>query len=304
MASVNELKTYYINNVEKKVFYKLEVVTTNNYSIMYLHDLTSEKKSFVDTFSLYFPYYVGTEETLQFIDVSKNPEISLSDLSKMCWGWPTVPNREVTANGIFGELFLDFYERIVKGRKLFTTYASRRSFASNDESKGYDHLSYIINNHKLEIVLGESKYVNTIYSAKKNLLEDINGTSDKQGHLTSTYLNGFMNFIVLSNKPFSNEERCDLELLLNDLNKNLCEKKTFLEYIIEKDIKVNIVLFAIYQDSRDNPNQVKTIYDELYVEAEKALRNMGINTFSIEIVFIPTENKSMTIKEEITKFYE
>lgn len=82
------------------------------------------------------------------------------------------------------------------------------------------------------------------------------------------------------------------------------EGKTFLEYVIDQGIKLNVVLFAVFSDQREEQTVFKTYYDRLYNDAEIAIQMMGIKNYAIEIVFIPTKASSMCIKGKIDDFYK
>ena len=306
MADIEELHEYYVANIKEKVFFEKKIINGKPYVVLYLHDVAAEVESFVETFVQYFPYYVWNEDQLDVLDISSGIKTALEKVSHRCWSSEIVPCRTTSTNGIYGELYLDFYERIVNERKLIITYASRRSFANNQESKGFDHLAYLINDGKLEIVFGEAKYVSGASVAKDNLLEDIRGKADgsEAGHLTKEYIEDFVNFAVQQNQQFSEAERLELKALMRELNTNLVNgRKNFMEYIIEQDIKINVVLFAVFKSTYKMPKHFEDYYDELHKEAENALNSIGIKNYSIEVVFIPTESTSMHIKEKIDEFY-
>lgn len=306
MADIEELHEYFVSNIKDKVFFEKKSISGKSYVILYLHDIVTEVESFVETFVQYFPYYVWNEDQLDVLDISSGIKVALEKVSHKCWSSEIVPSRTTSTNGIYGELYLDFYERIVNERKLIIIYASRRSYANNQESKGFDHLGYLINNGKLEIVFGEAKYVSGASSARDNLLVDIRGKADgsEVGHLTKEYIEDFANFAVQKNQQFSEAERLELKALMRELNTNLVNgRKNFLEYIIEQDIKINVVLFAVFKSTYKTTERFESHYDELHKEAENALNSIGITNYSIEVVFIPTESTSMHIKEKIDEFY-
>lgn len=310
MAEVHQLRTHYVNNLKDKVFFKEDSINGKTYCIFYIHDINIEEESFVDTFSQYFPFYVWNEDQIQFIDIDNNAENNLGNASKKCWNSEIVPTRKTKSNGIYGEVFLDFYERIVHGRRLISTYASRRAFSSNSEAKGYDHIGYILNNGVLELVIGEAKYVSTVYSAKDALVDDINGKFDSEGkwhpgHLTTEYFNRFLNFIIQKKESFSTVEKNEIQELMSELNRELVlGNGEFLQYIITHNMKLNCVFFAIFQNNSNIPKNLELHYDKIHQEAVNALNVMGVTNYSIEIVFVPTDLTSMHIKEKIDEFYE
>lgn len=306
MPTIVDIRNYYKSSLEKKVFFDKKTSMEKTYYIMYLHDAKKEEEYFVETFSQYFPYYVWNEDQLDTLNISAGMKASLELASKNCWNSQVVAKRQTQANGIYGELFLDFYERVVHDRKLITTYASRRAYTDKTESRGYDHIGYLLNNGALEVVIGEAKYVSTVSSASSSLLEDINGKNTSElGHLTAKYFNDFINFVVCENKQFSEDEKLELKSLMQELNSLLVNGgKSFLEYVVDNNIRLNVVLFAVFSDNRENPDLFKIYYDRLYADAEAAIQLMGICNYSIEIVFIPTKATSMYIKGKIDDFYK
>lgn len=309
MANVLQLRKFYVDNLKRKIFLEEKIISNKKYSILYLHDILREKQYFIETFSKYFPYYVWNEDQIQYIDIEKNVDENLEAASKKCWQSEVVPKRQIKSNGIYGEVLLDFYERIVHDRKLITTFASRRAFKSNYEAKGYDHIGYILDQNNLQLVIGEAKYVTTVSSAKTALIEDINGKYDKDGkwipgHLTIQYFNEFINFIVQKKETFSSIERQEIETLIADLNKELVlGGGNFLDYIINHNMKLNCVFFAVFESKATKPEDLEMNYDNIYKQAEDALIKMNVKNFNIEIVFIPTDASSMEIKEKINEFY-
>lgn len=135
MAKIEELHRYYLAEIKDKIFYERKGIEGKQYVVLYLHDAIKEIESFVDTFVQYFPYYVWNEDQLEMLDISINAKAALDNISRKCWSSQVVPKRTTSTNGIYGELYLDFYERIVNERKLITTYASRRSYLNNQACK-------------------------------------------------------------------------------------------------------------------------------------------------------------------------
>lgn len=126
MPILDDIRNYYKTTLEKKVFFDKHTSLGITYYIMYLHDAVKEEEYFVETFSQYFPYYIWNEDQLDTLNTSEGMKNSLERASKNCWNSQVVAKRKTQANGIYGELFLDFYERVVHDRKLIMTYASRR----------------------------------------------------------------------------------------------------------------------------------------------------------------------------------
>ena len=55
---------------------------------------------------------------------------------------------------------------------------------------------------------------------------------------------------------------------------------------------------------KKKPDELNVHYNEIYESLEKNIVKLGIKYYKIEIVFVPTTNSTMTIKEEMEKAYE
>jgi hypothetical protein len=227
-----------------------------------------------------------------------------------------MPHRKISVNGIYGELFLDIYIRVVSKVKLLMSYVSKRSFNSSYESKGIDSLGYTLKGHQIEIYLSEAKFVTNKYSAKSELLDDIiNGHTSRDGdkvivseaHLTKNYLDKYFGFVLEKDISCPNEDREAIKVFFDEINKeinSIRNPRTFTELLIEKNIKINFVCFAIFNASEKHPDDLSTMYDDLIKAIDQQFNDLGISNYDAEVVFIPTSNSSMVIKKEITSFYE
>lgn len=308
---INNLEEYFKINHKNKIFLTRLTVDGKAFHVMYDYDKKDEIDKFVANFTEYLPYYVYTFDTLECLDLDGDISKELSVLSKKCWSGPNVPTRDVKVNGIFGEVFLDFYERIVNGAKLASAYVSRRDFNSNFENKGFDNVLFLIKNGKIEFVFAESKFVTNKSSARNSLVEDIKGKTGsaddkaKVGHLTKDFLNDYISFIIEKNSFFSDADKQILKPFFRELNTILVKGDTdFISYLIEKDIRINCVFFAIFKSRSTNPNDYVDCYNEIEEEAKHHLDNLGFTNYNVEIVFIPTESESMKIKGEIDGYYK
>lgn len=311
MNPLETLENYYYNEHKDKIFCTKLCVDGKCFDILYDYNKKDEIEKFVLSFTEYLPYYVSNGDTLECIDVNGKVSEKLSEISKRCWNGPSVPRREAKVNGIFGEVFLDFYERIIKKDKLASTYASRRDFRSNYENKGFDNVLFKINEDNIEFVFAESKFVANKSSAQSSLIKDIKGepTAGKQketlGHLTVEFMNDYMTFVVEKNSFFSDNDKLLLKPFFKELNDVLINKDgKFISFLIEKDIRINCVFFAIFNCQSINPSDYIDTYDAIEAEAKQQLEAIGFRNYSIEIVFIPTFSKSMEIKGAIDKYYE
>jgi hypothetical protein len=304
--NVDMLVDYYNAHYNGKIFHTKLSIKDKNYAVMYTHNQIDEIKNFVEKFSKYFPFYVWNEDQLEVLS-EDDIDSELNRASHICWDNNSlVPRRATKVNGIYGEVFLDFYERIIKRHKLVCTFAGKRSFKSNYEATGFDNVFYIIGDTGIEFVFSEAKFVTNSSTAKSDLIKDISGKdASSYGHLSKDFLNDYISFVVQKASYFSATERAQLKSLFSELNKVLVSgKKDFVQYLIDTNTKVNCVFFAIFQSTRTTPEQLADTYDSINREAKQKLDSMGIGTYSIEIVFVPIHNKSMEIKGAIDEHYK
>ena len=304
------LKEYYSDEHTNKIFCTKLCVQGKSFDILYDYDKKDEIEKYVSSFSEYLPYYVYNADTLECIDPTCSIAEKLRAISRRCWNGPTVPDRDAKVNGIFGEVFLDFYERIVKNERLASTYASRRDFNSRGENKGYDNVLFVVKGDTVELVFAEAKFVASKSSATSELVTDIKGVpnngggTEKAGHLTREYMNQYITFIVEKNTFFSEDDKKVLKPFFHELNNVLInENGDFISFLIDRDIRVNCVFFAIFHNKNTDPAIFLDAYDMIEVEAQEHLEAIGFTNYGIEIVFIPTEAKSMEIKGAIDEYY-
>ncbi len=303
---LEELREYYRKNLKDKIFLLKLEVEEKPLQILYIHDRNDELEKFVSTFSEYLPYYVNCGDVLQCIPIDDSLSEKLSRFSKTCWEGPNVPNRDTKVNGIYGELFLDFYERIVKKDLLASTYASRRDFNSKKENSGFDNVLFAMKNGKVEFVFAECKFVVNRSTAKDELIEDIKGdpSKEKTGHLTYEYINNYVMFVVQKAAYFSDDDKALLKSFMADLNNVLInEGGDFVNYLINHEITINCVFFAIFQNKSSEIKDFIDTYNKIEKEAKASLDTIGFKNYNIEIVFIPTEATSMKIKGAIHDSY-
>lgn len=309
--NLEKLEKYFSTEHEKKIFCTKLCVEGKCFDILYDYDKKDEIDNFVSNFSEYLPYYVYSADTLEWIDTEGDVSTKLKEISKKCWNGPNVPSRDKNVNGIFGEVFLDFYERIVKKAKLACTYASRRDFNSNNENRGFDNVLFSINKNNIEFVFAESKFVTDKSTASAALIKDIKGepaSGEKKaiaGHLTKGFMNDYITFVVEKNSYFSDSDKEVLKPFIRNLNDELINQNgNFIDFLINNDICVNCVFFAIFKNKSVNPCDYVDAYDSIYSEAEKHLKDIGFRNYSIEIVFIPTKSRSTEIKGAIDEYYK
>lgn len=302
---LNEIKQHYINNHKQKIFATKVVSSTCEYYILYNYDYNYELENFKNEFLYYLPYYVSNDDQLRTIDLTIDIDQQMEIRSKKVRRDSTlIPKRLIRNDGIYGELFLDFYLRIVRERNLIITYASKKEFKTRGEAKGIDTVAYYIDNDKLNICFSEAKFVGDASTAKTALKSDIEGNTEHIGHLTEDYINSYMQFIVEKGLNLSPNEKIKFSTFLNELNGELYNEKKFLDILINEDICINFIFFAIFKSSQKKPEDLELHYNEIKSSASEKISSLNIKNYKIEIVFIPTDNTSMIIKKEIEKNYE
>ena len=137
---INKLIAHYQNNYAHKIFLTRLADAMQHAYIMYVYDYNHELENFSDTFLKYLPFYVRNSDYFATFDESTDIDVQLVNRSKnMRRNSQVIAQRKAQVDGIYGELFLDFYLRIVSSRNAVLTYANKRSFASNYESTGPEH---------------------------------------------------------------------------------------------------------------------------------------------------------------------
>jgi len=316
----SKLIEYFDLNFKFRIFEKQLNFNRQQYYILYQYDYHNELKSFKETFLYYLPFYVQNDDMLEMVDGSNDTFISSDLIKKSKWIWENsiiMPHRKAASNGIFGELFLDFFLRVVKKRKLIMTYASKREFNSNMETKGLDNVAYSFDeNGQMHIYFCEAKFLETRTAVETQLIEDIIGAKEikdsngeickkeKIGHVTKDFLNKYIQFIVEKGDAIETKYREVFKEYLNYVNKNLSKGVDFVTILNKFGICVDFIFFAEFCCKKKDPAKFKKEYCAIYKECQNQVSVIGLEETNIEIVFIPIDNKSMTVKNEICKQYE
>ena len=77
------------------------------------------------------------------------------------------------------------------------------------------------------------------------------------------------------------------------------EHVTPIEAFNKLDIKVKFDFFAVYHDNNKVIDERKQFFDRIVDEFNNKIGETGINNYDIEVVFIPTKNSSVTLKQEM-----
>ena len=297
MDAYGELLNYYTENYKKLLFYKEIQLSNRNYCKLYTYDYNNEIVYFTKTFNMYLPFYADSYGMLKYYKVE---EEFLIEKSKILWK-NDIKRKDVNTSGVFGELLLDFYTRIVCSKKILACYASKGIYRDKLEFKGIDCIGCSLNNDKLEIVLSEAKFVSTLSAAKSDLISDING---EHGHLNSEIINSYCGFAM---KKSDSMERTYSEGIIECLNKiNLIiaqKNEQFIDIMNDLDYSFKFVYFAIFQSNYRKPDEIEKYYKDIIDTFDKTIGLTTIKNYSIEIVFIPTTNDSVLLKNNMVKLY-
>lgn len=304
MTNNEILKKHYKEFCAPLIFVNENCLDKNKLIKVYLYnfDTHQELENFKIVYQTYLPYYVQNMDRINFLEIYETMHYrELNNLlKKEAKKLYSITNqslihRKTKSNGIFGELLNHFYLINVLSCNPFLAYLSRRNYKSNEEAKGIDIAVCNLYNKELEIVFSESKFVGDCFSAKSKLIDDINN------HIRISEINNFGQFILGNNdavKPYRNTE---LNNIINDLNRKLCvEEKDFIQAINEINGKIRFVYFAVFQqNTRRNINDFKKSIEEIIDKFDNAIADIGLIKYNIEIVFIPTFNTSMSLKNKM-----
>ena len=305
------LKKFYRINHKQLLFLEEKHVENNNVIHMYVYDYTNELENFKKTFNEYFPFYVDNYDSMKYYKLSENIEEELIRQSKKLWSSPYVDTRDINKWGVFGELFVDFLVRIVYENETMLTYASKKAYHDKNEFKGIDNLACCLNNGELEVIMSEAKFVETLSSAKAELISDIEGKYDKngnltkKGHLNSDVINSYIAGFAL--KQQESVEKILLEETANKISqlnqKIVAEDNSFIEAMNSLNFRIRFIYFAIFRSSYKDPSDILKHYNDIIDAFNKQILELGLNNYDLDIVFIPTDNSSNIIREKMVEIY-
>ena len=291
---IADLVNFYDSEFTKLIFEERKNIAGKPYYILYLHNTNKEPEYFSSAFLHYLPFYVHSKEQLDsFDDGSIKAELCTS--SKRLWKTsPLIKSRKNEVNGIYGELFLDFYLKIVKKYKTFVVYANLVSYENNDEIKGFDNFTYYLNEEDIYLTLGEAKFVCSKSNAKTELLNDVDN------HIKKSYFKDYSSFVF--GKGSSEDDShviYDLLVRMNSkLNKD--EKLSYLDLLKDENIKLHFVYFAIFTSNQFSTDDYDDFCNDLYKSFDDHVkREFPEFDISIDIVLVPIINKSLDIKNKI-----
>ncbi len=227
-----KLEEYYQVNICSLIFKYENQVANECRHKFFTYNYDNEISNFVKTFTEYLPYYVSNYDQFKYFEADSKDLLSHSRRL-----WTSLDQKQnFESNGIFGELFLDFYRRIYGRDDIIAGYAIRKEFSSKEELKGIDNFSFCVTDEQPTIIFSEAKFVKDLYGAAKGLIDDINE------HLEPEFINKFSGFIMRQSSLSSTEHTEDARLYLDRLNEVLVkENLDFISAINELNYKAKLV---------------------------------------------------------------
>lgn len=305
------LNSYYEKRCKNLIFVN-EVILSNNKSCkMYFLDtaLESECNNYKKLFQEYLPFYVQNRDKMKYYEINKescDEDISskLISYGKKLWNEDALfATNDEKKLGIYSELFNDFYLNVVKEENILVTYSSKHAFSERNV-RGIDVLGSKWENDNLTLIFSEAKFVESVYSASSSLVEDIEGTEEKKGHVSEEYINRYMSFVVDQDHSFLSKagNRKNMERLIENINSKMFYGAKAINVFNELGINIRFVFFAIYSDNKFTPEERAVYYDRIVNSFNKEILDTKIDTYEIEVVFIPIKNDSTVIKEAMTEW--
>lgn len=299
MSNYDILKSYYKEVCAPLIFVGERIEGTENNIKVYLYDFSKkiEMENFKKVFQEYMFMYAKNYDIIEHLDLTKGVSSVLSKKYKNTFIEDT-PRRETATNGIFGELFNDFYLRNILNENSMLAYASRRAYNNNSEAKGIDIVFCNDQLESLEIVLSEAKFVGNITYAKNSLISDISGT---ENHLNKGYIDSYMDFVLDRQGGLEKSRKESIISKIKAINgKRIAEEMGFIDIVNELNYSIKFVYFAIFQyENNRSIDKFRAVAEEIINEFYIKIKDTSIRNYSVDIVFIPTFNTSMVLKHKM-----
>lgn len=273
---------------------------------VYLYDFKKEEElnNFKKVFQEYIPFYVKNFDRISRYKLTESDEaiskLLLSKARHIKKIENILPDRQIKNNGIYGEVYNDFYVRNILQNERLITYLSRRSYERpNSENQGIDIVACSMNGENIEVVFSEAKFVIDINKAESQLKGDV------KSHVNKEYINNFLQFVMQKQGELINERKIEINNKINEFN-DLMEDEDikFIEALNRMNFSVKFIFFAIF----NNEIRETLIYEkkikEIIEEFNLKIKETDINNYNIEVVFIPTFNSSMKLKNKMEEWDE
>ena len=307
-----KLKEYYKKNCKPLIFIGEKRLSKNDKCKMYFCDVETdvEKENYRKVFQEYLALYVRNYDLLKNYKkifsstTDKEMSDSLVFYGRDIWnktGLVTTTTPETL--GIYGEALNDFYCNIVKDENILVTYSSKRGYSERNV-RGIDTVGCKWENGSLTLIFSECKFVESIYKASGGLYDDIVGTTEELPHVDKDYINRYTTFIIDNMHSIFSEidNASKINIVLDELNCRIINGSLAIDIFNELNIKVHFIFFAIYSDNKYYPDARQSMFEKVYNAFYKKVALTGIKNYDMEIVFIPTKNKSIVIKENMRKW--
>lgn len=306
MKNIMLLKEYYKRVCSPLIFINETNLENNKNAKVYLYDFKDEEElyNFKKVFQEYLPFYVRNFDRISRYKITDNDEetrkILLEKAKEIKFESGSIPNRGIENDGIYGEVYNDFYIRNVIGEERLVSYLIRRSYERPGcENQGIDIVGCRLKDDKVEISLSEAKFVTNIYSAKNKLI------TDTETHLDKDFINGFMNFVIQRQGDIINERTEKINEKINEFNDIKEDTRlSFIEVLNKLEFSVRFIYFAIFNDMHRDIVFYKGKIEDIIKSFNSNIEKTGINNYDIEVVFIPTFNSSMRLKEKMEEWDE
>lgn len=299
MGNIEILKKYYKEICTPLIFVNETSLKeiTNVRVYLYNFNKQQELENFKKVFQEYMAMYVRNDDIINLYDLSQNISEQLQKEFKKIYKTIT-PDRKTGVNGIFGELFNDYYLKNILNEEILLAYVSKKEFNNSNEAKGIDLVCCQDDGEKLEIILSEAKFVGNLNAARNSLIGDICGIDN---HLNTSYINSYMDFVLNRQQGLDKSRKDSVTLKINEINKKIIlEEKNFIDTINELGYSLRFIYFAIFQyENNRNIANFKASVSELVESFNKQVSLLGVNNYKMEIVFIPTFNSSMDLKRKM-----
>ena len=306
MENIYRLKEYYKRVCSPLVFVNETSLENNKNVKVYLYDFKTEEElsNFKKVFQEYLPFYVRNYDSISKYKISDDDE----EISKMLvekakyikFKSGSIPNRGVDKDGIYGEIYNDFYIRNIIDKDRLISYLSRRSYERpRGENEGIDIVGCGLKNDKLEITFSEAKFMTNIYSAKNNLI------LDTQNHLDKDFIDDFMNFVIQRQGDIISERVATINEKINEFNDTIEDTGlTFIEVLNKLEVSVKFIYFAIFNNEHRDILFYEDKIQEIINSFNDNIKKTNIKNYEIEVVFIPTFNTSMDLKNKMEEWDE
>ena len=306
MKNIYRLKDYYKRVCSPLIFVNETTLENNKNAKVYLYDFKSEEElnNFKKVFQEYLPFYVRDFDRIGRYKIGNNDEETSKMLVEKAkyikFKSGSIPNRGVKIDGIYGEIYNDFYLRNIIDKDRMISYLTRRSYERpRGENEGIDLVGCGLENNKLEITFSESKFMTDIYSAKSNLI------SDTEKHLDKDFINDFMNFVIQRQGSILNERVTNINEKIDEFNDTMEETGlSFIEVLNKLEVSVKFIYFAIFKNEHRDLLFYEDKIQEIIESFNANIKKTEINNYSIEVVFIPTFNSSMDLKNKMEEWDE